>query len=140
MSDFNENDSSIIDGQSTSYNDIPESNVVEGGNISFSDNAEGYEDAPIKSKPAKNGLTSLIIGIIFTIVNCVMGISLLSGNVFVFGGIFIIFPILGLINGIQAFKAEGAQKIMGIFGFILNVFTTLGALLFVIAGIIAKFN
>lgn len=139
MSDFNENDYTVVDDTTAAKSDYPEFNEVEGSTVTFSENAEGYEDAPINVKPETNGLTSLLIGLIFTVINCVMTGLLLSGSTFVFGGIFIIFPIWGLVSGIKAFKAEGAQKIMGIIGFILNIFTTIGAAIFFVLGIISKF-
>ena len=72
-------------------------------------------------KNGKEGLSSLIIGLIFLVVNCgILGLAL-SGFPFVFGGIFIIFPIAGLVSAFQAFKLDGAQRIMGIVGLILAI-------------------
>lgn len=140
MSDFDNNDFNITNEQNAPVIDgVPTGNDVENSTVTFSENTEGYQDAEINTKPEKNGAASLVIGIIFTVVNCAMGISLLNGGRFIFGGLFAIVPIVGLVCGIKAFKEEGSQKIMGIIGFILNIFTTIGAVAFLILGIISKF-
>ena len=88
----------------------------------------------------KEGLTSFIIGLIFLIVNCGVLVLAMSGFPFVFGGIFIIFPIAGIAGAIKAFKLDGAQRILGIIGLILNVFSGLEAIILIILGVIAKLN
>jgi len=88
----------------------------------------------------KEGLTSFIIGIIFLIVNCGVLLLAMNGFPFVFGGIFIIFPIVGIASAIKAFKIDGVQRILGIIGLILNLFSGLEAVILIILGIISKFN
>ena len=82
----------------------------------------------------KEGLWSLIIGVIFNVVNCVM----LFLPVYLFGGIFVIFPIFGIIKGVAGIKLGGIQTVLGIIGIILNVIAFLGALGFVILGLLSK--
>ena len=82
----------------------------------------------------KDGLWSLIIGVIFNVVNCVM----LVLPVYLFGGIFVIFPIFGFIKGINGIKTGGIQTVLGIIGLVLNAIAFLGALGFLIVGILSK--
>ena len=82
----------------------------------------------------KEGLWSLVIGVIFNIVNCVMVFL----PVYLFGGIFVIFPILGFVKGINGIKLGGIQTVLGIIGIVLNAFAFLGALGFLIVGILSK--
>ena len=104
--------------------------------VSFSDT-----DAPegsINVKPSKDGLTSFLIGIIFLLVNCGMGTSALLGGWFIFGGWLIILPIFGVVKAFGAFKQEGAQKVLGIFGLILNGISALVALVIIVLGFLSK--
>ena len=82
----------------------------------------------------KDGLWALVIGVIFNIVNCVM----LFLPVYLFGGIFVIFPVVGFVKGINGIKLGGVQTILGIIGLVLNVIAFLGALGFVILGLLSK--
>ena len=82
----------------------------------------------------KEGLWSLVIGVIFNIVNCVMVFL----PVYLFGGIFVIFPILGFVKGINGIKLGGIQTVLGIIGLVLNAIAFLGALGFLILGILSK--
>ena len=82
----------------------------------------------------KEGLWSLVIGVIFNIVNCVMVFL----PVYLFGGIFVIFPVIGFVKGINGIKLGGVQTILGIIGMVLNAIAFLGALGFVILGILSK--
>ena len=82
----------------------------------------------------KEGLWSLVIGVIFNIVNCVMVFM----PVYLFGGIFIIFPAVGFVKGIAGIKLGGVQTILGIIGMVLNAIAFLGALGFLIIGILSK--
>lgn len=87
-----------------------------------------------KNASDKDGLWSLVIGAIFNVVNCVM----LVLPVYLFGGIFIIFPILGIVKGISGIKLGGIQTILGIIGIVLNILAFLGAAIFLILGILSK--
>ena len=82
----------------------------------------------------KEGLWSLVIGVIFNIVNCVMVFL----PVYLFGGIFVIVPILGFVKGINGIKLGGIQTVLGIIGLVLNAIAFLGALGFLILGILSK--
>jgi len=84
----------------------------------------------------KEGLWSLVIGVIFNVVNCVM----LFLPVYLFGGIFVIFPIFGFVKGIKGIKLGGIQTVLGIIGLVLNAIAFLGALGFVLLGILSKLN
>ena len=108
-----------------------------GSNVTLSENQGEYVQPKVKG--GKEGLWSLIIGLVVTVINCAMGFSLISGGRFFFGGIFIIFPLFGLTRAFAAFKLDGAQKILGIFGLILNGLGTLAAIGFIILGIVSKF-
>ena len=107
------------------------------GNVTLSENQGEYVKPKVKG--AKDGLWSLLIGVAITVINCVMGASLLNGGRFFFGGILIILPLAGIATAIHAFKLDGAQKIMGIFGLILNALGTLAAIGFILLGIVSKF-
>ncbi|MBP5529744.1 MAG: hypothetical protein J6X80_06815 [Lachnospiraceae bacterium] len=87
-----------------------------------------------KGNSDKDGLWALVIGVIFNIVNCVM----LFLPVYLFGGIFVIFPVVGFVKGINGIKLGGVQTILGIIGLVLNVIAFLGALGFVILGLLSK--
>ena len=87
-----------------------------------------------KGNSDKDGLCALVIGVIFNIVNCVM----LFLPVYLFGGIFVIFPVVGFVKGINGIKLGGVQTILGIIGLVLNVIAFLGALGFVILGLLSK--
>ena len=88
----------------------------------------------------REGLTAFIIGLIFLFVNCGVLVLAMSGLPFVFGGIFIIFPIAGIASSIKAFKLDGAQRILGIIGLILNLLSGLEAVILIIMGLISKFS
>ncbi len=88
----------------------------------------------MKNNPA---LSSLITGIIMNILNLIMCCVFFFGDSFLFGGIFLIFPILGIINGVKGIKL--GQGALAIAGLVLNIFATLGGLGFTILGIISKF-
>lgn len=103
-------------------------------NQSTNDNNFNGKVVQHKIKGDKDGLSSLIIGIIFNVVNCVM----LFLPVYLFGGIFIIFPLVGFVKGINGIKSGGLQLVLGIFGIVLNIIAFLGALGFVIIGILSK--
>lgn len=126
------------DNQNQEFTDNTYESQEVNSTVSLSDT-----DAPegnINVKQSKNGLTSLIIGIIFTVLNCGMGTSALLGGPFLFGGLLIILPIYGVVAAFGAFKQDGAQKVLGIFGLILNIIAALVALVIIILGFIAKLN
>ena len=85
----------------------------------------------------KDGLSSLLIGIIFLVVNCAMLGMAFFGPGFLYGGIFIIVPICGLVSGFKAVK-EDNQRVLGIVGIILNAINTLSSLGIIILGFISK--
>ncbi|MCR4930625.1 MAG: hypothetical protein K5988_11605 [Lachnospiraceae bacterium] len=126
------------ENQNQEFNDNSYESQEVNSTVSFSDT-----DAPegnINVKQTKNGLTSLIIGLIFTLLNCGMGTSALLGGPFIFGGLLIILPIYGVVAAFGAFKQDGGQKIMGIFGLILNIIAALVALVIIILGFISKLS
>ena len=126
------------DNQNQEFTDNTYESQEVNSTVSLSDT-----DAPegnINVKQSKNGLTSLIIGIIFTELNCGMGTIALLGGPFLFGGLLIILPIYGVVAAFGAFKQDGAQKVLGIFGLILNIIAALVALVIIILGFIAKLN
>ena len=126
------------DNQNQEFTDNTYESQEVNSTVSLSDT-----DAPegnINVKQSKNGLTSLIIGIIFTVLNCGMGTSAWLGGPFLFGGLLIILPIYGVVAAFGAFKQDGAQKVLGIFGLILNIIAALVALVIIILGFIAKLN
>ena len=126
------------DNQNQEFTDNTYESQEVNSTVSLSDT-----DAPegnINVKQSKNGLTSLIIGIIFTVLNYGMGTSALLGGPFLFGGLLIILPIYGVVAAFGAFKQDGAQKVLGIFGLILNIIAALVALVIIILGFIAKLN
>ena len=81
--------------------------------------------------------SSLIMGIISNVLNLVMTCVYFTTDAFAAGGIFIIFPISGLISGFQALKQNGMSPIL-IVSFILNAIGTLWALGFIILLFIYK--
>ncbi len=86
----------------------------------------------------KDGLSSLIVGGIFLVLNCIMLGLALTGNGFLFGGILILVPIAGIITGFTALKQGGSQKIMGIIGILLNAFNTLVSIAVILLGLLSK--
>jgi len=89
-------------------------------------------------KQGKEGISAFVIGLIFMVLNCIMGAMAFFGPGFLYGGILIIFPILGIVFGFKSIKNDN-QRILGIIGLILNVINTLGALGLSILGIVSKF-
>lgn len=87
----------------------------------------------MKNNPA---LGALILGIIMNIVNVVMVCLAFTKDFMMYGGIFVIFPILGIANSAKGIKQ--GQGILGIIALILNIIATLGAIGLAILGIWAK--
>lgn len=88
-------------------------------------------------KPANPSLSALIIGIIFMIVNSIMCCASLNYG-FLFGGIFIIFPVAGIVNAVQGLK-EGGNKVQCIIGLVCNIIGGIEALILIVLGIVGKF-
>ena len=82
------------------------------------------------------GLGSLILGIIMNVVNLGMTCAAFSGIGMLYGGIFIIFPIIGITNAVKGIKS--GQGVIAIIGLILNIIATIGAILLAGLGIWAK--
>lgn len=82
-------------------------------------------------KNANPQTSALVLGIISNVLNLIMTCVIFTTGYFVAGGIFIIFPISGLISGFQALKQNGMSPAL-IVSFILNAIGTLGALGFII--------
>ena len=83
------------------------------------------------------GVSGLICGIVSNVLNCIMTIAMLLADSFLFGGLFVIVPALGLANSIKSMKL-GVGGVMGIIGIILNAIGLLGSLGFVILGFVSK--
>lgn len=81
--------------------------------------------------------SSLIMGIISNVLNLIMTCVIFTTGYFAAGGIFIIFPISGLVSGFQALKQNGMSPVL-IVSFILNAIGTLGALGFIVLLVINK--
>jgi len=84
----------------------------------------------------KQAITSIIIGAIFNVANLIMTCMAFFGPGFIFGGIFILFPIAGLSQAIAGLK--GDYRIAAIIGLVLNAFATLGSLGLIILGVLGK--
>lgn len=70
------------------------------------------------------------------VVNMVMTCVMFSTGYMLFGGIFVIFPILGISSGVKGIKA--GQGPIAIAGLILNIIATVGALILALIGIIGN--
>ncbi len=89
------------------------------------------------NRPANPSLTSLIVGIIFIIVNTAMCCASINYG-FLFGGIFIIFPVAGIVNAIKGIRENGLNG-MCIAGLVLNIVGTIEALILIVLGLLSKF-
>ena len=102
-------------------------------NVTLSQNQGEYKEPKVKG--GKEGLWSLVSGLVLVVLNCVMlGID----RVFI-GWLLIVLPIFGIVNGVNGIKAGGAQRIMGIIGIILNVIGAIGLILLIGLAILSKF-
>ena len=102
-------------------------------NVTLSENQGEYKQPKVKAD--KDGLWSMICGLILIVLNCVMiGLD----RVFI-GWLLIVLPIFGVVKAVSGIKMGGAQRIMGIFGIILNVIGALGLILLVGLAILSKF-
>lgn len=82
------------------------------------------------------GLSSLILGIIMNVVNLVMTCVMFTTGYMLFGGIFVIFPIIGIANGVKGIRL--GQGLVAIIALILNIIATIGALILAVLGIIGN--
>lgn len=93
---------------------------------------------PIEEANAKKAKTSLILGIVLCVLNLGMICSTLLGGGFLYGGLFIVFAIIGIQNGVQG--KNSPKKGMATAGLVLNIVALVVAVLFVILGIVLKFT
>lgn len=127
-----ENNGPIFDGQT-----LPTQEEI---NQYEQEQAESKKNKKNKrQKEANPALTALLCGVIFSIVNSIMCCITAMGSGFLFGGIFIIFPIAGIVNAFQGMKLEGSKKVQSIIGLILSIIGALEALILIILGIVGKF-
>lgn len=138
MSDFNEFDNEQQNGTQIDGMYIDNENYVNENYDNFT-NVEDYNEN-VDMNPKKRtkfqgsytpGKSSLICGIIINVVFCILyAIIFFTGYYFV-GTILVLAPIYGIVMGVQGIKEGGGQRVMGIFGLLLNVAAILGALLFI---------
>ena len=79
-------------------------------------------------------LSSIIMGAISIVLNVIMVFSLFSTGSFRYGGIFIIIPISGIISGFSGLKQGGV--VGSVIGIVLNAIGAIGALGFILLGIL----
>ncbi|MBQ7765892.1 MAG: hypothetical protein IJ397_03495 [Lachnospiraceae bacterium] len=82
------------------------------------------------------GLGSVILGAVMNVVNLGMVCAMFSGIGMLYGGIFVIFPILGITNAVKGIKM--GQGPIAIVGLVLNIFAVIGAAALALFGIVAN--
>ena len=90
---------------------------------------------PIEEANGKKAVTSLVIGIILNVLNLGMLCSAFMGGGFLYGGLFIIFAIMGITNANVGKHSN--KKGMAIVGLILNILALVCSVLLIILGVIA---